>query len=60
MSAPFGINDSIYGTCFFMFTGFHGFHVLVGVLFLSICLYRHFKFQLLVESHIFFELAVIY
>ena len=32
--APFDFKDSIYGSTFFMATGFHGFHVLVGTIFL--------------------------
>lgn len=38
--APFGFKDSIYGATFFMATGFHGFHVFVGTVFLAICLMR--------------------
>jgi heme/copper-type cytochrome/quinol oxidase subunit 3 len=35
--APFHINDSVYGSIFFMITGFHGFHVFVGTVFMFIC-----------------------
>ncbi|MQU81852.1 cytochrome c oxidase subunit 3, partial [Sinorhizobium meliloti] len=38
--APFAFKDSIYGATFFMATGFHGFHVLVGTIFLLVCLLR--------------------
>jgi len=37
IEAPFTIADRIYGTTFFVATGFHGLHVLIGSLFLSIC-----------------------
>jgi len=36
LEAPFSISDSIYGSTFFMTTGFHGFHVFVGGLFIAV------------------------
>ena len=36
--APFAFKGSIYGSTFFMATGFHGFHVIVGTIFLTVCL----------------------
>ncbi len=41
--APFAFKDSIYGATFFMATGFHGFHVFVGTIFLAICLIRSIR-----------------
>ena len=35
--APFGFTDGVYPSVFYMATGFHGFHVLVGTLFLAVC-----------------------
>src|SRR6187549_3474360 len=38
--APFGFGGNTYGSAFYMATGFHGFHVLVGTIFLIVCLRR--------------------
>lgn len=40
LDAPFTISDSIYGSTFFIATGFHGLHVIVGSIFLIVCLIR--------------------
>jgi hypothetical protein len=40
LSAGAGNFDAIYGSTFFMATGFHGFHVIVGTIFLTVCLFR--------------------
>ena len=58
--APFTISDGIYGSCFYMATGFHGFHVIVGTLFLIVCLYRETKRHFTVEHHYGFEAAAWY
>jgi heme/copper-type cytochrome/quinol oxidase subunit 3 len=38
--ASFHMNDSVYGSIFYMITGFHGFHAGVGQVFLAVCLFR--------------------
>lgn len=38
----FDMSDSIYGSTFFITTGFHGFHVFVGFVWLSVCTWRLF------------------
>lgn len=38
--APFAINDSVYGSLFFVMTGFHGFHVFIGVCYLIVAYFR--------------------
>lgn len=59
-SAPFAISDSVYGSTFYMATGFHGFHVLIGTIFLFICLLRLIANHFTVEHHVGFEAAAWY
>jgi len=60
VTAPFTISDGIYGSCFYMATGFHGFHVIVGTLFLIVCLFRLFLNHFTKEHHFGFEAAAWY
>uniref|UniRef100_A0AAU8G892 Cytochrome c oxidase subunit 3 n=1 Tax=Colposcenia ignota TaxID=3230277 RepID=A0AAU8G892_9HEMI len=60
MSSPFSISDSVYGSSFFLTTGFHGIHVLVGTLFLIHCLTRMMKLHFNKNHHIGLELAIWY
>jgi cytochrome c oxidase subunit III len=58
--AAFSFSGHIYGATFFMATGFHGFHVLIGTIFLGICLYRAYAGHFLPERHLGFEFAAWY
>ena len=58
--APFGFKNSIYGSTFFMATGFHGFHVIIGTIFLAVCLIRAVKGQFTPKQHLGFEFAAWY
>nr|YP_010238446.1 cytochrome c oxidase subunit III [Ostrinia kasmirica]QTE20490.1 cytochrome c oxidase subunit III [Ostrinia kasmirica] len=60
LEAPFTIADSIYGSTFFMATGFHGLHVMIGTMFLLICLIRHINNQFSNNHHFGFEAAAWY
>nr|YP_010329920.1 cytochrome c oxidase subunit III [Neocerura liturata]UNP54670.1 cytochrome c oxidase subunit 3 [Neocerura liturata] len=60
LEAPFTIADSIYGSTFFMATGFHGLHVIIGTIFLSICLIRHMNNHFSMNHHFGFEAAAWY
>lgn len=57
---PFTICDSIYGSCFYMLTGFHGFHVLVGSIFLLVTFVRHLMSHFSDTYHFGFEAAAWY
>ena len=60
LEASFSIADSIYGTTFFVATGFHGLHVLIGTTFLTICLIRGVNLHLSPTHHFGFEAAAWY
>ena len=58
--ATFKFKDGIFPSSFYMATGFHGFHVFVGTVFLAICLIRAKKGHFLPERHFGFEAAAWY
>jgi cytochrome c oxidase subunit 3 len=58
--ATFGFKDGIYSSTFYMATGFHGFHVIVGTIFLAVCLFRAMKGHFTPEQHFGFEAAAWY
>ena len=58
--APFNFADGIYPSTFFMATGFHGFHVIVGTIFLTVCLFRAIKGHFKPAHHFGFEAAAWY
>jgi len=58
--AAFGFKDGVYATTFYMATGFHGFHVIVGTIFLAVCLRRTYKDEFTPTKHLGFEFAAWY
>jgi len=58
--APFSIIDNIYGSVFYMSTGFHGFHVLIGTVFLFVCFLRMINHHFMSDHHVGFEAAAWY
>ncbi|MCE2474134.1 MAG: cytochrome c oxidase subunit 3 [Alphaproteobacteria bacterium] len=58
--APFAFTDGIYSSTFFMATGFHGAHVLIGSIFLIVCLARSIAGHFKPEHHFGFEAAAWY
>ncbi|MFN3700554.1 MAG: cytochrome c oxidase subunit 3 [Alphaproteobacteria bacterium] len=56
----FGFTEGIYASTFYMATGFHGFHVLIGTLFLAVCWLRSMKGHFTAERHFGFEAAAWY
>ena len=58
--APFTFAGTIYGATFFMATGFHGAHVIIGTIFLTVCLVRAYKGDFTPKAHFGFEAAAWY
>ncbi len=53
-------NATVYGSSFFMATGFHGFHVIIGTIFLAVCLLRVLAGQMTPQKHFGLEAAAWY
>lgn len=60
IESPFTIADAVYGSTFFIATGFHGLHVLIGTTFLIVCLARHINYHFSKTHHFGFEAAAWY
>ena len=58
--AAFGLADTVYAGAFFMATGFHGVHVIIGTIFLFVCLIRLMRGQMTQQQHVGFEAAAWY
>nr|YP_010455425.1 cytochrome c oxidase subunit III [Ruditapes variegatus]UUA63030.1 cytochrome c oxidase subunit III [Ruditapes variegatus] len=59
--SSFCISDGVYGSCFYMLTGFHGSHVIAGSVFLVVCWFRilmcHFSYR---HSYVGLDCAILY
>lgn len=60
LETRFSITDRVYGTTFFVATGFHGLHVLIGTTFLVVCLIRTRLIHFTQTHHTGFEAAAWY
>lgn len=60
INAPFSISDGVYGSCFYMATGFHGFHVFVGTVALFVSFIRIVLNHFTNKHHFGFEAAIWY
>ncbi len=56
----FSYSGNIYGATFFMATGFHGAHVIIGTIFLIVCLFRAYLGHFTPTQHLGFEFAAWY
>ena len=58
--SSFTISDGVFGTCFFFGTGFHGLHVIIGTIFLSVALWRIYAYHLTDHHHLGYEAGILY
>ena len=58
--AAFGFKDGVYASTFYMATGFHGAHVIIGTIFLAVCLFRSIKGHFTPQRHLGLEFAAWY
>nr|YP_010582901.1 cytochrome c oxidase subunit III [Aguriahana juglandis]UGN61321.1 cytochrome c oxidase subunit III [Aguriahana juglandis] len=60
IESPFCISDSVYGSTFFMATGFHGLHVIIGTIFILVSTSRNYKLHFSDNHHVGFEASAWY
>nr|YP_011014790.1 Cytochrome c oxidase subunit 3 [Membranipora villosa]WQB41563.1 Cytochrome c oxidase subunit 3 [Membranipora villosa] len=60
LETSFTVADGVYGSTFFVATGFHGLHVMIGTAFLAVCLLRHVYAHFSTSHHLGFEAAAWY
>lgn len=60
IESPFCIADSIYGSTFFIATGFHGLHVIIGTIFIIVSIYRIINLHIRRNHHVGFEASAWY
>ena len=58
--SSFTISDSVFGSCFYFGTGFHGLHVIVGTIFLAVGFARLYLYHLTDNHHLGFEAGILY
>jgi cytochrome c oxidase subunit 3 len=59
-SAPFNLSDSVYGSTFYLATGFHGFHVIVGTIFIIVAMLRYYFDHFSLKNQVGLEIAAWY
>lgn len=60
INASFAISDGIFGTVFYMITGLHGTHVIIGTIFIFVCFIRFLKSHFTRQHHLGFEFSAWY
>src|SRR5579875_3349960 len=58
--SSFTLSDGVFGTCFYFGTGFHGLHVIIGTIFLTVSLWRMLAYHLTENHHLGLEAGIFY
>ena len=58
--STFTIADGAYGSTFYMATGFHGLHVIIGTLFIAVAFFRILSYHVTDHHHLGFESSILY
>lgn len=58
--SSFTLTDSVFGSCFYFGTGFHGLHVIIGTIFLGVGCWRLFAYHLTDNHHLGLEAGILY
>ena len=58
--SSFTIADSVYGTTFYASTGLHGFHVIVGTIFIAVSFFRIINYSVTKHTHVGLESSILY
>lgn len=59
-NTSFSAEDSVYGSIFFLTTGFHGVHVIVGTIFLIFAMYQQYKYEVTLFTNVSIKFANVY
>ena len=59
-TAPFNISDGVYASTFYIATGFHGLHVIIGTIFIVVSFARFYNYHFTPRNHFGFEAAAWY
>lgn len=59
-NAGFSMNDGVFGSIFYLITGFHGLHVVIGTIFLMVCWCRTYLSHFTSNNHFAFEASAWY
>lgn len=59
-NSDFTLSDSVFGSCFYFSTGFHGLHVLIGTAFLAVGLWRLWAYHITKNHHLGLQAGILY